>query len=52
MEPNIDEANNEKPELNIEPKYEDFNQDLNFYYESKKDFFNELFFKQSKLFKM
>ena len=38
--------------LNIEPKYEDFNQDLNFDYVSKKNFFDELFFRQSRLFKM
>jgi hypothetical protein len=42
----------ESTSLNIEPKYENFKQDLNFDYVSKKDFFDELFFKQSRLFKM
>ena len=47
------EISKEEPSaLNIEPKYEDFNQDLNFDYVSKKNFFDELFFRQSRLFKM
>ena len=42
----------ESASINIEPKYENFKQDLNFDFVSKKDFFDELFFKQSRLFKM
>lgn len=38
--------------LNIEPKYEEFNQDFDFNYEKHKKFFDELFFNQSRLFKM
>ena len=56
----MDEENDENKKVeeeeeaivNIEPKYDDFAQDLTFSYESKKEFFDELFFKQSRLFKM
>lgn len=41
----------EEESINIKPEHESFNQDLNFDYESKKDYFNDLFFRNSKLLK-
>ena len=47
-----DELDEEDEELRNAPKHDNFADDLSFDYEEHRRYFDELFFKNSKLFKM